>query len=59
MSAKVARRRGIAAAEPILAALLDDPVARVRIAAEAALGELANRASPSGATRHLPTGGED
>jgi len=37
MCAKVARRRGIAAADPVLTRLLDDPVARVRAAAEAAL----------------------
>lgn len=37
MCAKVVRRRGIAAAEPILDRLLDDRVARVRMAAEAAL----------------------
>jgi hypothetical protein len=37
MGAKVVRRRGIAAAEPVLDRLLDDRVARVRSAAEAAL----------------------
>ena len=37
MCAKVARRRAIAAAEPVLDRLLDDRVARVRAAAEAAL----------------------
>jgi hypothetical protein len=41
MAAKVARQRGIAAAEPILSRLLDDPNARVRAAAEAALTESA------------------
>jgi len=45
MSAKVARRRAIAAAEPILARLLDDPTQRVRAAAEAALDVLSARAS--------------
>ena len=37
MCAKLVRRRGIAAAEPVLDRLLDDRVARVRAAAEAAL----------------------
>ena len=37
MSAKVVRRRGIAHAESRLSAMLDDPLARVRAAAEAAL----------------------
>ena len=37
MCAKAVRRHGIRAAEPILARLLDDPVPRVRVAAEAAL----------------------
>jgi HEAT repeat protein len=37
MCAKVARRHGLTAAEPILAHLLDDRVSRVRAAAEAAL----------------------
>ena len=37
MCAKVARRHAIAAAEPVLSHLLDDPVLRVRVAAEAAL----------------------
>ena len=37
LCAKVARRHGIDRAEPILSRLLDDPVARVRSAAEAAL----------------------
>jgi hypothetical protein len=41
MCAKIARRRGITEAEPILDRLLDDPVARVRVAAEAALTESA------------------
>ena len=44
MAAKVVRHRGIAEAEPILAALLDDPVERVRAAAEAALVDLAREA---------------
>src|SRR5437879_3565205 len=43
MAAKVVRHRGIARAEPILSALLDDPVERVRVAAEAALAEFARR----------------
>ncbi|TME05954.1 MAG: hypothetical protein E6I61_12715 [Chloroflexi bacterium] len=43
MAAKVVRHRGIVRAEPILSALLDDPVERVRVAAEAALAELARR----------------
>ena len=41
MSAKVARRHAISAAEPVLAHLLDDRVPRVRAAAEAALTESA------------------
>jgi len=41
MSAKVARQRGIVTAEPVLSRLLDDPYARVRAAAEAALTESA------------------
>jgi len=40
MSAKVARRHKVAAAEPRLVALLDDPRQRVRAAAEAALTSL-------------------
>ncbi|HEY0830890.1 MAG TPA: HEAT repeat domain-containing protein [Candidatus Dormibacteraeota bacterium] len=50
MSAKVVRLRAIAQAEPILSRLLDDPVARVRAAAEAALAELASldRSTESG-----------
>ena len=40
MSAKVARRHQVAAAEPRLVALLDDPRQRVRAAAEAALTSL-------------------
>ena len=43
MSAKVARRRGIVRAEPILERLLDDPTTRVRAAAESALGSLVSR----------------
>ena len=41
MCAKVARRRALRRAEPILTHLLDDPVLRVRAAAEAALTESA------------------
>jgi len=40
MSAKVARRHKVAAAELRLVALLDDPRQRVRAAAEAALTSL-------------------
>ena len=40
MCAKVVRRRALRRAEPILAHLLDDRVARVRAAAESALTEL-------------------
>jgi len=41
--AKVARRRGLVAAERRLERLLDDPNHRVRVAAEAALAELERR----------------
>lgn len=41
MCAKVVRHRGLERAEPILTHLLDDPVLRVRAAAEAALTESA------------------
>jgi hypothetical protein len=51
MSAKVVRRRGIAQAEPVLSRLLDDPVARVRIAAEAALENLAGGAGSTASER--------
>ena len=43
MSAKVARRREVAVAEPILVALLDDPMQRVRAASDAALSALTAR----------------
>ncbi len=46
MCAKVARRRAIGRAEPILARLLDDPTPRVRAAAESALAALLPTAVP-------------
>ncbi len=51
MAAKVVRRRAIAQAEPILPALLDDPIERVRAAAEAALAELAGGSTGSARSR--------
>jgi hypothetical protein len=53
MCAKIVRRRGITEAQPILDRLLDDPVARVRIAAEAALTESA-RSQESRTPRSSP-----